>query len=336
MLPIIQTEMTTLLENLRLLETLVTAPLGLHSDIKMLRQSLPFTGSNDIDSGALRERRAALSKSIENVSLVALNTITNISVTLTLLESFKSESGCDLTTIWVERARKILTRSKEKVTVKLRKGSVDKIRGIYVIIDPEVTGGRSILDITESALKGGASVIQYRDKNSDKSCMLQNSIAMQDICNNHDALFIVNDHADITNLSNANGLHVGQSDLSVETSRSIMGDDKIIGKSNNSIEQAISSQSEAADYLAIGPIYTTTTMGKDVKQAVGVEAIREIKSRGIPVLVAIGGINIDNVTTVFDAGADAICVASAVTLADNPEKATRQLLNVFESNQNVK
>jgi len=60
MLPIIQTEMTTLLENLRLLETLVTAPLGLHSDIKMLRQSLPFTGSNDIDSGALRERRAAL------------------------------------------------------------------------------------------------------------------------------------------------------------------------------------------------------------------------------------------------------------------------------------
>ena len=93
MLPIVQSEMTALLENLRLLETLVTAPLGLHSDIKMLRQSLPIEGSSDLESDELRKRRSDISKSIEDVSFMALNTIGNISASLTLLDSFKSESG---------------------------------------------------------------------------------------------------------------------------------------------------------------------------------------------------------------------------------------------------
>ena len=331
MLPIVQTEMTTLLENLRLLETLVTAPLGLHSDIKMLRQSLPIEGSSDIDATALRERRTAVSKSIKDVSSVALNTIENISMTLTLLESFKHESGCDLTTGWIDRARRILIRSKEKVTSKLRQASVDKMRGVYVIIDPEVTGGRTIFDITESVLQGGASAIQYRDKGTDKSRMVKNAIDLQDICANHDALFIVNDHADIAILSNSSGLHIGQSDLSVENSRVITNESQIIGKSNNTVEQAINSQSEAADYLAIGPVYPTSTMGKNAKHPVGTETIREVKSRGIPVLVGIGGITIDNATSVFDAGADSICVASAITLADNPETATQELVNIFQS-----
>ena len=84
MLPIVQSEMTALLENLRLLETLVTAPLGLHSDIKMLRQSLPIEGASDLESDELRKRRSDISKSIEDVSFMALNTIGNISASLTL------------------------------------------------------------------------------------------------------------------------------------------------------------------------------------------------------------------------------------------------------------
>jgi len=331
MLPIIQSEMTTLLENIRLLETLVTAPLGLHSDIKMLRQSLPIEGASDLDATDLRERRTDISKSITDASSMALNTIENISASLNLLESFKPDSGCDLTESWIDRARRILNRSREKVAIKIRHLSVEKLKGIYVIIDPEVTGGRSILDITESVLKGGASAIQYRDKGKDKNSILQNALVLQNICSNYDALFIVNDYADISNLSNANGLHIGQSDLSVESSRLITNENQIIGKSNNTVEEAISSQSEAPDYLAIGPIYPTSTMGKDGKQSVGIETIREIKSRGIPLLVGIGGINIDNASSVYDAGADSICVASAVTLADDPESATKKLVDIFQS-----
>lgn len=330
MLPIVQSEMATLLENLRLLETLVTAPLGLHSDIKMLRQSVPIEGASDLDANDLRERRTAISKSITDVSSVALNTIENISVSLNLLESFKPESGCDFTEGWIDRARRILNRSKEKVAIKIRHLAVEKLKGLYVIIDPQVTGGRSILEITESVLKGGASAIQYRDKGNDKNLILKNALELRDICSNHDALFIVNDYADISNLSGASGLHIGQSDLSVESSRLITNEVQIIGKSNNTVEEAISSQSEAPDYLAIGPIYPTSTMGKDGIQPVGLETIREIKSRGIPVLVGIGGINLDNAASVYDAGVDSICVASAITLADNPETVTQELVNLFQ------
>ena len=331
MLPIVQSEMATLLENLRLLETLVTGPLGLHSDIKMLRQSLPIKGAADLDATDLRERRTDISKSITDASSMALNTIENISVSLNLLESFKPDSGCDLTEGWIDRARKILNRSKEKASIKIRHLSVENLKGLYVIIDPEVTGGRSILETTELVLKGGASGIQYRDKGRDKNLILKNALELQEICTNHQALFIVNDYADIANLSNATGLHIGQSDLPIESSRLIINENQIIGKSNNTIEQAISSQSEAPDYLAIGPIYPTSTMGKGGKQSVGTETIREIKSRGIPVLVCIGGINIDNAASVYDAGADSICVASAVTLAKNPEIATRKLVDIFQS-----
>ena len=331
MLPIVQSEMATLLENIRLLETLVTAPLGLHSDIKMLRQSLPIEGASDLDATDLRERRTEISKSIADASSMALNTIENISASLNLLESFKPESGCDLNTAWIDRARRILNRSKGKVAIKIRHLSVEKLKGLYVIIDPEVTGGRSILEITESVLKGGASAVQYRDKGKDKNLILQNALDLQDICSNYEALFIVNDYADISNLSNASGLHIGQGDLSVESSRLITNENQIIGKSNNTVEEAISSQSEAPDYLAIGPIYPTSTMGKDGKQPVGIETIKEIKSRGIPLLVGIGGINIDNAASIYDAGADSICVASAVTLADDPETATKKLVDIFQS-----
>ena len=331
MLPIVQSEMTALLENLRLLETLVTAPLGLHSDIKMLRQSLPIEGASDLESDELRKRRSDISKSIEDVSFMALNTIGNISASLTLLDSFKSESGCNLTETWIDRARKILIRSKEKVTIKIRQMSIEKLKGLYVIIDPQVTGGRSVIEVAEAVLKGGASAIQYRDKISDKSLILKNSLGLKTLCNSHNALFIVNDYADIANLSHANGLHIGQKDLSVESSRLITSDAQIIGKSNNTIDEAISSQSEAPDYLAIGPIYSTSTMGKDLKQPVGTDTIKEVKSRGIPVLVAIGGINIDNADSVSNAGADSICVASAVTLAENPEIATSKLVDILKS-----
>tara|TARA_Y100000590_G_scaffold371958_1_gene434640 strand:+ start:7351 stop:8352 length:1002 start_codon:yes stop_codon:yes gene_type:complete len=333
MLPIVQSEMTALLENLRLLETLVTAPLGLHSDIKMLRQSLPVDGASDLDANELRQRRTEISKSIEDVSFMALKTIENISSSLTLLDSFKLDSGSKLSEGWISRAGKVLIRSKEKVTSKIRQLSVEKLKGLYVIIDPEVTGGRPIVEVAEAALTGGASAIQYRDKVNDKNLILQNSLDLQTLCSNHDALFIVNDYADIANLSNANGLHIGQNDLSVESSRLITTNDQIIGKSNNTIDEAITSQSEAPDYLAIGPIYPTSTMGKDKKRPVGIETIKEIKSRGIPVLIAIGGINTNNAMTVTKAGADSICVASSVTLSENPETAARELVSSLQTDK---
>ena len=203
------------------------------------------------------------------------------------------------------------------------------MRGLYVIVDPEATKGRDVVEVTEAALRGGASVIQLRDKTRDKGEVLEIARAIKGLCDKYDGLFIVNDDADIAYLSEAHGLHVGQTDLPVEEARRVLAPEQIVGRSNNGTVEALESEAQGADYLAVGAVYSTTTMGKSGRTAVGPEMIREVKAAVSAPVVAIGGINAGNIADVAQAGADCICVVSAVTYADDIEGAARELVDLM-------
>ena len=213
----------------------------------------------------------------------------------------------------------------------IRSERIAKMRGLYVIVDPEATRGRDVVEVAGAALRGGASVIQLRDKTRDKGEVLEIAHAIKGLCDEHDALFIMNDDADIALLSEAHGLHVGQTDLPVEEARRVLAPEQIIGRSNNGTGEALESEALGADYLAVGAVYSTTTMGKSGRTAVGPEMIRRVKDAVSAPVVAIGGINAGNIADVARAGADCICVVSAVTYAEDVEGAAAELVGLIAS-----
>lgn len=208
-----------------------------------------------------------------------------------------------------------------------------KVRGLYVIVDPEATRGRDVVDVAAAALRGGATVIQLRDKTRDKGEVLEIARTLKALCDKHDALFIVNDDADIAYLSAAHGLHVGQTDLPVGEARRVLSPEQIVGRSNNGVAEALDSVAQGADYVAVGAIYATTTMGKSGRTALGAGMIGQVKQAVSAPVVAIGGINGGNIAEVAAAGADCICVVSAVTYADAPEVVAAGLVGMMDGAQ---
>ncbi|MDP2743869.1 MAG: thiamine phosphate synthase, partial [Dehalococcoidia bacterium] len=133
------------------------------------------------------------------------------------------------------------------------------IRGLYVIIDTESLRGRKAIDVTGQAIRGGARVIQLRDKTLPKGELEKIALGMKALCKGHGIPFIVNDHLDIALTADADGLHLGQKDMAVATARRLLPVDKVIGCSTKTVEQALKAQAEGADYLAVGAIYPTST-----------------------------------------------------------------------------
>ena len=205
-----------------------------------------------------------------------------------------------------------------------------RVFGLYVIIDPEVTGGRDPLEIARGALRGGARMLQLRDKLREKGQTLSLAGDLRELCHEHDALLIINDHADLASISHADGLHVGQGDLPLADARRVLDSRQIAGRSNYRLQEALDSQTQGADYLALGNIYATSSKASiSTRAPTGTEALREVvEAIDVPV-VAIGGINEDNVGPVARAGADAICVTSAVGLAPRPEEASKRLVQLI-------
>ena len=204
------------------------------------------------------------------------------------------------------------------------------VSGIYVIVDPEATRGRPVVEVARSCLEGGARVVQLRDKLRDKGPMLETACELKTLCDEFGALFVMNDHADVALVSEAHGLHVGQTDMPVEAARRVLEPHQLVGSSNGSVEEAMRSADEGVDYIAVGAIYTTTTMGKSGRRALGPEMIERVKSVVSQPVVAIGGINETNIGEVAAAGADCACVVSAITFADDPRAATQRLVELFE------
>ena len=228
--------------------------------------------------------------------------------------------------------RRALDDAVARIGATLRRDQADRIRGLYVIVDPEVTGGRDPLDIGRAALNGGARMLQLRDKLRDKGEQLPLGTALRDLCAANDALLIINDHADLAAALGPDhvGLHVGQTDLPVSEARKILAPGQVLGRSNREIDLIIESQEMGADHVAFGAMYTTTT--KTVTRAPqGPERLREARSAANVPLVAIGGITADNVAPVVEAGADAVCVTAAVGSAPEPEAAAAALTDAIRA-----
>ncbi len=207
---------------------------------------------------------------------------------------------------------------------------VARVRGLYVIVDPEATSGRPVLEVAEAVLEGGASLVQLRDKTGDTDDLQPAARAIKALCESYSALFIVNDDPNLAAASDAHGLHLGQDDMPVADARSIVHPDTIIGRSNNTIEEVEASRDAGADYLAVGAVFPTSTMGKSQRPVVGTNLITTAKQVADQPIVAIGGINQHNAAEVIRAGADCICVVGAITLADDPETAARQIVEAIE------
>lgn len=201
----------------------------------------------------------------------------------------------------------------------------NKIRGLYAIIDNSLRPSVTNKEIAESTLAGGAKILQLRGKGLSARELLGQAREIRKITLKADAVFIVNDRADIALLSDADGVHLGQDDLPISAARKILGKDRMIGISTHNIEQALAAESKGADYIGFGPIFGTTTKA-DAEEAKGLEALQEVKnSVKIPV-VAIGGINLENIEKVMRTGTYCAAVISAVVKADNIEDATRRFV----------
>ncbi len=202
-----------------------------------------------------------------------------------------------------------------------------RIRGLYVIIDPQQTRGRDPVEIARLALAGGARIVQWRDKLRDKGDQLAEARAIRELCRARAALFFVNDHVDLALALEADGAHLGQRDLPLPLVRPWLPDGFLIGVSANAVEEALQAERDGAAYVAVGSIYPTTT--KEDSRPAGLERLREVRAAVRLPLVAISGINEENVDAVTAAGADAVAVISAVCGADDVEAAARRLASRF-------
>lgn len=176
------------------------------------------------------------------------------------------------------------------------------------------------IDMVKLVLDAGITFIQYREKQRTRQEIYDEAIKLRDLTRSYNAVFIINDHADIALAVEADGVHLGQDDLPLCEARKIMGR-KIVGISTHSLEQAQSAEAGGADYIGFGPIFHTST--KDAGKPKGVDILKTIKQNvNIPV-VAIGGISIDTVADVMNAGADAVAVATAICKGEIMQNAKR-------------
>jgi thiamine-phosphate pyrophosphorylase len=195
---------------------------------------------------------------------------------------------------------------------------------LYVITDAGLSPGRSHLDIARAALAGGADAVQLRDTSATAQNLSLMATEIQPLARKFGAVFIVNNRVDVALVSGADGAHVGQDDLPAREARRLLPRPAVLGVSAGTLEEAKRAVREGADYIGVGPIFPSATK-PDAGAAIGVDALAAIaRAVAVPV-VAIGGINSDNVAQVIRAGAAGAAVVAAVVLAPDMAAAARAL-----------
>jgi thiamine-phosphate pyrophosphorylase len=198
-------------------------------------------------------------------------------------------------------------------------------RKVHLVTDQRLTKGRPLLEIVEAAINGGVSVVQLREKELCARDFHSEGMALKGLLKDRDILLIINDRVDIAMALDADGVHLGQTDLPVWAARELMGPDKIIGLSVEQLKHATDDAAHYADYLGVSPIFVTSTK-PELQKGWGLGGLRKLRSATETPLVAIGSINAHNAAAVIEAGADSIAVVSAITFADDPEASARELI----------
>jgi thiamine-phosphate pyrophosphorylase len=202
-----------------------------------------------------------------------------------------------------------------------------KLRGLYVILDPQVAGKRDLTHIAAEAIAGGARLIQWRDKHRQKGLQLTTLEAISQICRQNGVPLIINDDVDVALVVGADGVHVGQKDLPITAVRRIVPADWIVGASTNNVDEARQAVADGATCVSVGNLFGTTS--KDDTRPATLEMLQAVKAAVSVPVCAIGGINESNIRSVIDAGADMASVISAVVAAEDPREAARRLAQAF-------
>ena len=182
------------------------------------------------------------------------------------------------------------------------------MKGYYFITNSRLSRSGNISDV-KSAVSAGAPLVQYRYKTSDPEEMFEEAFALRKICRK--TRFLLNDRVEIALMAGADGVHLGQGDISCASARKLLGKGKIIGVTVRTVRQAVGAWKNGADYVAVGPVFKTGTK-LDAGTPVGVSMVKKVR-KAVPIPVAaIGGITLENAPAVIEAGADLICAISPV------------------------
>ncbi|OGI02176.1 MAG: thiamine-phosphate diphosphorylase [Candidatus Melainabacteria bacterium GWF2_37_15] len=200
---------------------------------------------------------------------------------------------------------------------------------LYLVTDrSNFNNEDDFLNAVASALKGGVQIVQLREKTATAKEFIALGKKVRELCSLYDAIFIINDRVDIAMAVQADGVHLGQDDMDVAIARNILGSEAIIGLSTHCLEHALQAVQAGADYIGVGPVFTTPT--KPGRQAVGLEYVRWAADNVNIPWFAIGGINPDNLNEVVQAGAFRVAAVRAIINAEQPEQAARRFLNISQ------
>lgn len=199
---------------------------------------------------------------------------------------------------------------------------------LYLVTDRGILGGRDIFDAVESAVKGGVTLVQLREKNISSLDFYNIAVRLKKLAGRYGVPLIINDRLDIALAVDADGLHIGQEDLPVSAARKLLGKGKILGYSVSTVEEAVYGERNGADYLGAGPVYPTGSK-LDAVSPIGIEILKRIKeSVSIPV-VGIGGIGFSNISEIKSSGIDGVSVISAILGSSDIERTSRDMAKLW-------
>lgn len=199
---------------------------------------------------------------------------------------------------------------------------------LYAVTDRYWLNGRTLEEVVEEAILGGVTMVQLREKNITKDELLRRAISIKKITDKYNIPLIINDNVEVAIACNADGVHLGQNDMSPIEARKLLGKNKIIGVSARTVEQAITAEKNGANYLGSGAVFGTNTK-KDAEK-ISFDTLKSIcQSVSIPV-VAIGGINNINVSKLKGSGISGIAVVSLLFSSNNVRKVTQDLCKLLE------
>lgn len=206
---------------------------------------------------------------------------------------------------------------------------------LYVLIDSKLSRGRSHRQVIQAAIRGGATIVQYREKNASTRQMIDDALALLDLCRAHGVPLIINDRVDVALAVDADGVHVGPDDMPASLARKVIGRDKILGVSAGNVDEARAAIADGADYLGVGAIFATSSKA-DAGAPIGIQGLLQIVHVGTLPIVGIAGVNTSNAAGVIRCGAVGVAVISAIVGAEDVERATRELRGIVDDAKQVR
>ena len=197
---------------------------------------------------------------------------------------------------------------------------------VYLVTDRRNKTDEEFLNIIEEAIKGGTTVVQLREKTASTKEFYDLALRVKEITSRYGVPLLINDRIDIALAIDSEGVHIGQDDMPADIAREIIGEDKILGVSASTVEEAKKAENDSADYIGSGAVFPTATVKRFTKQ----DLKDVVESINIPV-VAIGGITVENASSLKDSGIAGFSVVSAIMSAEDPKEASKKLKEIYFS-----